>query len=607
MRKATCKIIIPKNLTVLKNTCDSVMPDLEGILGVILEEQFGKSCDEKTGPQKKSILSEYLIAHRSNSGLKTYYLPRLNPPSIGEALSVSKQFQAAIVRNRNTNSNEALMFLSGNVIVHAKFSAPDEELQSLLLTLSEKFIFLHDFKTIYGPLVKRFGKKILPWKYKDTMASGLLLSVGSHGVVTNMDCEYLKNTYMKVRDIPEELRIPATKPEDEAIQRAFLLPHLSRILSAEINKLNGSTVSLEIENAFIANLITIEASGIPVNHPYLKSEQDRLLLELQELEALLCSTPDGTSDTEIKIRNLKLEIAFFEPYLDSSNGRVYPSFNANSCASGRISTCEPNVQGIRREYAKNFYLAPKGKAIISVDIPASQIKVAAVIAMDEILIAAFKSGKDLHRHTAAKIYGKSEEEVTDIERQVGKTANFQLLFGTGAESFKNTLEKATVMEFSLPEVKSIMESFFQAYPGLSAWQTETKKRISEASSNFIHVTTIHGRKIRVHEYTKALNYAIAGSEAEIIKNAVNLFAYECREQGVDAQVINLVHDSIVVETDIDDKEKASRLLKESLELAINTALKLFTTKVDVVTLSETPNPSTESQAEPIIIIQENKK
>jgi DNA polymerase-1 len=208
------------------------------------------------------------------------------------------------------------------------------------------------------------------------------------------------------------------------------------------------------------------------------------------------------------------------------------------------------------------------------------------------LIQCIKEGKDLHRLTASKIFNKEENEVNDEERQIGKTANFQLLFGTGAEHFRDELEKKTGKKHNLRDVKKIIKAFKKGYPEIANWQEEIAAMFNDDPDGkgvpYPYVTTLSGKQIYVEEYNKALNYAIAGTEAEIIKKAVVSFGEEIRDRALDAQVINLVHDNVVVECSIEDKEESSKLLKEALETSFNLTLKQFLTTVEIKTLSETP-------------------
>jgi len=278
-----------------------------------------------------------------------------------------------------------------------------------------------------------------------------------------------------------------------------------------------------------------------------------------------------------------------------------------------MSTRDPNVQGIRRDYKELLYRALPGKAIITADLPASQLRIASIVAQDEHLIEAIKANKDLHRETAARLFEKSPEEVTDEERQIGKTANFQLLFGSGVEEFQKKLNHSTGQEFSFNKAKKLMKAFLKAYPGIDAWQARIEKETRKAGQKGIQVNNLSGKKIFTREYNQALNYAIAGSEAEIMKSAATYFGAECRDRGINAKIINMVHDSIVVETAFEDKEVAVGLLKEAVEQAMNQTLKLFRTQVTIDSLAESPivtsnaslTQAESAETQESIIIQEN--
>ncbi len=600
----------------LKKGCDSVIPDLEGILTDI-RSQAAPNKPESSSVAATGLLSRYRQTFISQSGKLSGYTLREGSSSFPFGFKTMKEC-SIIGHPGDGRLPPSLVIASPEVMLIAQHSAPDDELKAVLHGLALTTVYGHDLKTVFQPLVKKFGSHIIPRRLYDTIAAAEILHFSQISDKSLPDLKSLLQAHIKPCHIPSELRETFQKPEDISLQQALLLPYLHKELMVEARKRFGSTQPVEIENAFIPELIRIEAAGIPVDAasliPHLAPLEKRMAELNKAMEESVGKNIDVRDRIRAEMQPVQAEISFIKKFTQTDNGRVFATFNSYSCASGRISTCNPNVQGIRRDYKDVLYLALPGKAIISVDLPASQLRIASIIAQDKHLIEAIRADKDLHRETASRLFKKSPEEISEVERQIGKTANFQLLFGTGAESFKEKLEQQVGKKFNLRDVKGFMKAFREGYPGIAAWQDQIEADTKKTGKKGIQVTTLSGKKIHTCDYNKALNYAVAGSEAEIIKSAATYFATECRERGIDGRIINMIHDCVVVETAIDDKETAAGLLKEAVEYSMNKTLQTFLTPATIDTMAESPLVQAASatvQSEPVdaqqsIIIQENK-
>ena len=359
----------------------------------------------------------------------------------------------------------------------------------------------------------------------------------------------------------------------------------------------------------------VELSGIPVNEEFLKQEIDKALKEYQnlyiELKQELGINPQSsqkvlsllknryglnlqsTSKDELlkhkdhpvvakilKLREAK-KLSDAKQYLETVNGRLYPEFNQIEAHSGRMSAKNPNVQQVPRKLKSNFYKAPQGRAIIKADYPAIELRLAAAIAPDRVMIEAFKEGKDLHKLTASLVSGKPIEQVTKEERQRAKALNFGFIYGMSAKTFKDYAFTNYGVVLTDKEAEEFREKFFNAYPGIAKWHRITADKLNLSDTGVIQVSTLLGRKVAVNRLTNALNVPVQGSGADLLKMACVFFKDFCKEKGIDAQVINLVHDEIVVETSLEDKEAAKELLKQAMEKAANSLITQFTTTVDV--------------------------
>jgi len=591
----THKISSSDNTVLSQKSCNTATADPMSILDAIELKFLENSCNTLPKSPEPRILNRFQMVNTSPSGSIVTYLSTEEDITLVSAFGTAKEAQLCLLYSKDNQKPEILVATMADAIITAELSAPDQELKSLLSALAEKFVYVHDFQATYLPLVKRFGTWVLPRKHKSTKVTATLLSIALHGTSRDesfLSQNYLVRTYLRKSQVPEELLLPPYDPLDEAIKNAMILPYLSRFLSAEVHRINGNTDALDIENTFIAEAVRMAAAGVPVNFEYLRQEREELQAKFTELEMKLAEGQGNISAFEAKMAGLKRRelhrLQFLQKYSDSPEGRIHPTINAISCPIGRTSTENPNIQGILRIYQKTFYKAPEGRAIIKTDIPASQIRFAAAAINEKMLIKAFNDGKDPHLITAMSIFGKEAEDITDEERQIGKAANFQMFYGVGVAELKKQLEEATGKLLTDNWIRQLIKAFLNSYPDFNKYQLTMKKLAKKGGQHGFLVETLSGKKMRVFEYTKGLNYPISGTEAEIMKIAVNSFSYECREQGLDAQIINFVHDSIVVECAIEDKEKAARLLKETTQQVLKQAIKVFTTEVDIETVTETP-------------------
>ena len=442
--------------------------------------------------------------------------------------------------------------------------ASDQELTLASELISQRNVYCFDSKAIYLTLLRRKGYKILPQSIRDLKTVFALKFFAE-----KCDGAELEDAFFEFF---------GAKVGDGFSGEAILREHLK--IEADLTREFGSSVPLEIETDFFREILLIEHAGIPFDREYLQNALSNVI----EKENALLEQFKGKLPESIK-GELSQEKSSIQKILDQDKDRIYPHFKSYSCASGRVATENPNIQGMKREHRKRLYMAPKGRVIFGMDISNSQLRVAAHMTNESNLIKAFKEGQDVHRVTAAGIFRKSESDINEFERQVGKTANFQLLFGCGAETFQNKLAKATSKHITEEKVEKIMAAFFVAYPGLKKWQDGVKKRFRN-NQDGIKVTTLSGKKIFAPDYPAALNYAVAGSEAEIMKQIVIEFGQACRNMAIDAQIINLVHDSIVVEASKDNCAKAMDLLKQVSERVLNNTLTTFTTVVEPEIISD---------------------
>jgi DNA polymerase-1 len=251
---------------------------------------------------------------------------------------------------------------------------------------------------------------------------------------------------------------------------------------------------------------------------------------------------------------------FGRNYLDfADEGRIYPRWVQLGTDAGRSSCKEPNLQQVPKDVRyRRCFRAPPGRVLIKCDYSQLQLRLAAKIASDRKMMAAFRSGADLHTLTAQTITGK--QEVTKEERATAKAVNFGLLFGLGSKGLIKTAAADYGIHLSLEEATAYRDAFFQSYTGLREWHRQAGRSTAKESR------TILGRRRLFTEktpYTHRLNSPVQGSEADGAKLAMALL-WERREQCPGAFPVLFVHDEIVLEADADTAEAAADWLKTAM-------------------------------------------
>lgn len=257
------------------------------------------------------------------------------------------------------------------------------------------------------------------------------------------------------------------------------------------------------------------------------------------------------------------------PKLVDENDRIHTTFNLTIAATGRLSSIDPNLQNIpvRTELGKGIrrgFVAEKGNVFVSADYSQFELRIAAAMSGDELMIKAFNDDRDIHTETAALIQGVDAKDVTKEMRYAAKAVNFGILYGQG------TFGLATGTGISLAEAKDFIEKYFEVRPKLKEMITKFR----EQALNRGYVETLLGRRrptpdvksphfpVREGAYRAAINMPIQGSAADLTKLAMT--AVEEKLPAGARQLLQ-IHDSILVECKEADAEKVGTLLKETME------------------------------------------
>ena len=260
----------------------------------------------------------------------------------------------------------------------------------------------------------------------------------------------------------------------------------------------------------------------------------------------------------------------------SADGRIHTNFQMTVTATGRLSSTEPNLQNIpvRRELGaqiRKMFVASPGRVLVDADYSQIELRLLAHIANDETMIAAFRSGEDIHAVTASQVFGVPLAEVTPLQRSHAKAVNFGIVYGISAFSL------AQDIGVFQSEAKAYMDSYFAKYHGVRAYMT----RVVEQAKADGYVTTLFGRRRDLPELKSsnfnlrsfgervALNMPIQGTAADIIKAARVRVDARMRAEHLQARLLLQVHDELIVECPTEEAETVKAILVEEMEHVVD--------------------------------------
>ena len=297
------------------------------------------------------------------------------------------------------------------------------------------------------------------------------------------------------------------------------------------------------------------------------SSQDKALKKYEHLKEVQQLMEIRTTKKLLdKLKELNEHIRQ-DPF-DSKTVHIHSSFRQIGAPTGRMSSSKPNLQNIPPEL-RILFRPSKGYSMIVADYSQIELRIAAEYTNDEVMINAFKEGKDLHRFTASLITGKTYEEITKEERQLAKAINFGLIYGISPRSLMEYARNNYGVDISLKEAQDFHDKFFEHYRGFKKWHEETKEKLNKHRQ--ITVQSLLGRRMKVLRFTDAVNYPIQATGSDMLKMAVNFFGI--LKKDLDAYIVNLVHDEIIVEAKEDIAPQAKNILEESMKKAGKILLK----------------------------------
>ena len=302
-------------------------------------------------------------------------------------------------------------------------------------------------------------------------------------------------------------------------------------------------------------------------------EAPRLLLEYRELSKLKSTYVDALPG-----------------YVNPATGRIHTSFNQTGAATGRLSSSDPNLQNIpirtpRGEAIRRAFVARPGALLLTADYSQIELRLLAHLSGDPAFLDAFTQGGDIHRQTAALIFGLAQDAVTPEMRARAKTINFGTIYGQGPVALSRQLG------LPLEDARRFIEQYFVRFAGVRAWLDRTVAAARERG----YVETIFGRRryipelrdrnasVRAFGQRTATNSPLQGSAADLIKIAMIRIDQALGLEGWDARMLLQVHDELVFEVGVGSAERVSALVRRHMETAAELRVPL------VVSIGTGPN------------------
>ncbi len=445
-----------------------------------------------------------------------------------------------------------------------------------------------------------------PEEQNDQMVNDQM--VNAFDTIENRLCQYLLN--------PEVAFNPNKEPDWEALKADADLWNLYN----------------EVELPLVPVLREMEAAGVRIDVPKLKQAEEALTEELNALEqriyalagepfninsprqvgellfdklqldskAKKSKTGQYSTSEEVLValkekheivglildyRELKKLISTYISTLPgyiAADGKIHTTYNQTVTATGRLSSSNPNLQNLpirseRGRFIREAVIPDDGCLFLSADYSQIELRLMAHFSQDEHMLAAFRSGQDIHAATAAKIYGLPIDQVTKDQRRKAKTANFGIIYGISAFGL------AQQLDCSRSEAKQLIDDYFAAFPRVISY-IESQKELARQKG---YAETLFGRKrylpdIHSHNATvrsfaerNAVNAPIQGTAADIIKMAMVSIHRRLKEENLQTQMIMQVHDELNFNVPVTEVDRVREIVVSEMQNAVHLSIPLI--------------------------------
>ena len=268
--------------------------------------------------------------------------------------------------------------------------------------------------------------------------------------------------------------------------------------------------------------------------------------------------------------------------LIGSDGRIHPHFNQTVAATGRLSCTEPNLQNIPirdengRIIRKAFMVSEPENVFVGSDYSQIELRLMAALSGDPVLLEAFRTGEDIHRLTASRVFDIPMEDVTPLDRSRAKAVNFGVIYGMSGFGLSENLG------ITRKDAQRYIDDYFEKHQAVKDY---LDRQVEIGKENF-EVKTIMGRIRQIPEFKSrrymdqqlaarlAMNSPIQGSAADIIKVAMNKVDAELREREMKSKLVLQIHDELIVEAVPEELEQVEELLRRNMENAVELSVPL---------------------------------
>ena len=388
-----------------------------------------------------------------------------------------------------------------------------------------------------------------------------------------------KNIEMPLVEILAEMQYEGIYADEREIIKygATLKKHIEE-LRIDIYKLAGE--EFNINSTKQLGVILFEKLGLKS----FKKTKSGYSTDVDSLEKIKDSHP--IIEKILDYRQLvKLNSTYVEgmiPFINETTGRIHTYFHQTVTSTGRLSSTEPNLQNIptRTELGKKLrkvFKPEEGKIFLDSDYSQVELRVLAHMSNDKTMIDAFNSGEDIHTVTASQVFNVPIDEVSKQLRSRAKAVNFGIVYGI------SDFGLAEQIDIKRNEAKQYIEQYLQTYGGIKKYMDD----IVEESKRKGYVSTLYGRRRYIPELNSknymirqfgsraAMNTPIQGTAADIMKIAMIKVYNELKKRNLKSKILLQIHDELLVEAVIEEKEEVKKILKECMESSASLSVPLI--------------------------------
>jgi len=509
-----------------------------------------------------------------------------------------------------------------------------------LLENSELYKIGHHIKYDRNVLANH-GIKLDGMRYDSMLESYVLASTATRHDMDSVALKYLGHTNIKFADVAgkgaKQLtfnEVPVETAAPYAAEDADITWQLHAVMWPQLTANPAlEKIYTEIEMPLVTVLSDMEQTGVAIDTAMLAQQSKELAQRIMGIEQeahreagqpfnlgspkqiqqllfdklqlpVLAKTPKGAPSTaESVLQELALDyplprlILEFRSlsklkstYTDKlpqqvclDTGRVHTSYHQAVAATGRLSSSDPNLQNIpvrsgEGRRIRQAFVAPPGKVLLAADYSQIELRIMAHLSTDKGLLQAFSEGQDVHRATAAEVFGVSPEAVSNDQRRSAKAINFGLIYGMSAFGLAKQLGIAR------GAAQEYIDVYFARYPGVHDYMEATREQAREQG----YVETVFGRRLylpdikarngqlRAAAERTAINAPMQGTAADIIKRAmIDMHRWLASENALDVTMIMQVHDELVFEVVEASVEAAKAPISECMSGAASLRVPLL--------------------------------